>query len=524
MTKSFIYNRILLKLKIIFFLTVLSFIYGVYNDFSNQIKPIHQWRKADSLSIAYNYYLGESFLNPKTNWINYSGFRNAAAEFPIIYFAVGNIWKLTGKNENIFRLLGIALLFLSIALISEVINYFLKSEIWTVILSCFIYTSPVLISYTHNFIPNPFSFSLLLVSGYFVFKYLTTNKVFFAILFTVSISVALLIKITTLIAVLSFIGAFILFFMFNHKDYWPRYKKQILTISISLSLALLMIYVWYSYAITYNNKYDSFLFSTTTRPYWHLASEQTERYYHGLFNIQLPMLFSPFLLLLFIAFSIYFVINKSISNFFKSFILISFIGIISYFILWFYVFDVHDYYMIELIYFPITLLFILFYYRTQIKKWIFKLIVIPVLAFSFLHTVSYARLSMLQKDIITINSPLINSEAKGNWFWEEYNFRETINKIYIQKKDIQKIIKPTDIVLCVNDPSPNLYLYSLERFGYSRFDFKHKKPFELERYLEKGVSFILQVGDKDYLEDQNKTHLKEVYNKNKVVIYQVIKQ
>ncbi|MFM7668115.1 MAG: hypothetical protein ACKO7D_07995, partial [Bacteroidota bacterium] len=98
------FDSIPILIKTFLLLLVLFFLYGLNYHFFDGVLPIHEWRKTDSLSIAWNYYQGASFLSPETNHISSWGNRNAAAEFPLVYYLVGNLWKIFGPHEWIAKL------------------------------------------------------------------------------------------------------------------------------------------------------------------------------------------------------------------------------------------------------------------------------------------------------------------------------------------------------------------------------------------------------------------------------------
>ena len=157
-------------------LLFLFFLYSLNYHFFDGVMPIHEWRKSDSLSIAWNYYQGSSFLAPETNHISSFGNRNAATEFPLIYYFVGNLWKLFGPYEWIAKLVSFSTLIVSLSLFSSVVNYFLESHVKTLIFIGIIFSSPVLLFYADSLLPNIFSFAFLLFSAYFLFNFIVRKK------------------------------------------------------------------------------------------------------------------------------------------------------------------------------------------------------------------------------------------------------------------------------------------------------------------------------------------------------------
>ena len=56
-----------MKFRISLLIVVLFVIYGHLGDFFEPIRPIHEWRKTDSFSIALNYMKGNSFWQPENS-------------------------------------------------------------------------------------------------------------------------------------------------------------------------------------------------------------------------------------------------------------------------------------------------------------------------------------------------------------------------------------------------------------------------------------------------------------------------
>ena len=77
-------------------------------------QPHHLWRQTDCVSLAWNYYdttvnLFEPAIHNQfaDDWT--SG--KTAGEFPILYWLVGMLWRITGPSEFTFRLIELLLHF-----------------------------------------------------------------------------------------------------------------------------------------------------------------------------------------------------------------------------------------------------------------------------------------------------------------------------------------------------------------------------------------------------------------------------
>jgi len=484
-------------------LVILFSLYGVFSQFFSGILPIHEWRKTDSLSIALNYAKGASFLEPQTQWISANGNRNAAAEFPIIYYLLGNIWNIVGYHEWISKVLSLSLLFMSISLFSEVMEFVLKNKQKALLFSLMMASSPVLIYYADTILPNIFAFSFLLLGAYGVFHFLKSKQVFWLGFFTLFLGLAVLLKITALISILTFGGAWVVYSILYHRQSFKEHAFFYLAFISSFALILTATFLWYRYAIHYNKAMGSDLFSTTIRPIWEVDADTRKAIWEQFWRHMLPGLYHPSLLLIAVLFFFYAAWKKWLSPFIICLVIIGFIGCLSYFILWFWVFDVHDYYLIEILFFPLLLFYLLFigmdHLRMEKRSRIsFSIIWIALV---FLQAISYAHWSFGKENFITKNTPFVSQFVKGNWGYFHFYYKEHLGQLQSAVKDLQKIIPESDTVICLSDPSPNIQLYTLNRVGYSQYSFH--EPFDdetlqLAEWMQKGANFALIITEANW--------------------------
>ena len=125
--------------------------------------------------------------------------------------------------------------------------------------------------YAHGFIPNPFAFAFMLISGYFIFLFLQNNKQWAILPFFIFSTIAMLIKVTSALPLLVFISSFFFYALFHQRDLWKKHLKKIIITSISVLMSIVLTIVWYQYAIDYNARFKSELFSTTVRPIWEIS-------------------------------------------------------------------------------------------------------------------------------------------------------------------------------------------------------------------------------------------------------------
>ena len=156
---------------------LLSFVYAFWQHFFDPIQPIHECRKADSLSQAIQFSKGGHLLEPRTHSISNFGRQEAAAEFPLIYFVIGQIWRLFGYHLWLAKLLSLGYLLTAIIAFRNVLLWYFKSDKITLIFSGVIFSFPVLIYYADTLLPDVFSFASLLLAGSFFLKYASSSSI-----------------------------------------------------------------------------------------------------------------------------------------------------------------------------------------------------------------------------------------------------------------------------------------------------------------------------------------------------------
>jgi hypothetical protein len=514
--------KIDLKWRLLGLLLLLSFVYAFWQHFFDPIQPIHECRKADSLSQAIQFSKGGHLLGPKTHSISNFGTQEAAAEFPVIYYVVGQIWRLFGYHLWMAKLLSLGYLLTAIIAFRNVLLWYFKSEKITLVFSGVIFSIPVLIYYADTLLPDVFSFASLLLAGSFFLKYAQGRKVTSGLSFGFFLALAVLIKITALIAVLSFVGAF--FFYSLHKKnraYWQD-RRTLFSIAVLLS-TMILTYLWYSYAIRYNARHHSSIFSTTIRPIWEVDAATRWRIIKLLLDEHLKEIMQPILFVVVLIAVLILALRSQIVLFLKYWVLIALIGISAYFILWFWVFEVHDYYFIEVLFFPLTLLALLLEKRShlianhRVRQWVFGL----GLSFIFLNTLSFTQVAAGNQNVIVKNTFLTSQFIRGNWGWFYFNHQEGLQQLQDQTPALQRLIAPTDTVFCFSDPYPNIHLSTIDRSGFSGYGFRAhvSDSFMIRRWIGMGASklLLLQADTANPVIKPYLTH--QLYHQNKVFVY-----
>jgi hypothetical protein len=501
---------------------LLSFFYAFWQHFFDPIQPIHECRKADSLSQAMQFMRGGSLLKPKTHAISNFGNQQAAAEFPLVYFVIGKLWSIFGYHLWMAKVFSLAYLLIAIIAFRNVLLWFFQSEKLVLIFSGVILSSPVLIYYADTLLPNVYSFASLLLAGSFFFRFIQTQKITDGLVFTLFLAIAVLIKITALVAVLSFVGAF--FFYSLHaanRIYWR--DRRIWIALFSLLLSFLLTFWWYQYAISYNAKYHSSIFSTTIRPIWEVDTATRWRIIKLLCEEHLKEIMQPILMLILLFFGLYLSIKSKQTLFFRYWLPIALVGLFAYFILWFWVFEVHDYYFIEALFFPLTLFAMLLRFQSDIlPNWRWRKLLLGFgLIWIFLNTVSFTQVAAGNNNILVEKSSLTSKPIKEIWKWFYFNHQEGLQQIQDQRVAIQQVIAPTDTVFCFSDPYPNVHLSTIDRIGYSGYGYRSyvSNAYMIRRWINRGASKLLLL-QADTANPDIKPYLSRcLYHQNKVMIF-----
>jgi len=512
-----------LPLKGLLLLIALSVFYGYWQHLFSDILPIHECRKSDSLTQAIQYFKGASFFEPQTNWISEKGNRNAAAEFPLIYFILGQIWKLTGYHLWIAKVFSIGLLWTSILSLLPLLNRMFKSENKSLVFVGVLFSFPVLYYYTDTLLPNVFSFSFLLLASAQLYRYWEQHKISSLILFCSFLCLAALIKITALIAVLAFFGAFTTSQLMKGQLLQRLRTRKVQWMYGALLLTLVASYLWYRYAINYNFEHGSTIFSTTIRPFWEVSVEERWRILKLVLLEHsreiVPLVGWPIVIIIYL----WLLLSRKVSLFTKHLLLFSTVGITAYFILWFWVFEVHDYYFIELLFLPMILLA---FYLKYNPKWSLlasfqKPVEYVLLVLIFLNTLTFTEITAGKQNVVAKNSPFISSFIKGNWSWFYSYHNENLMQLQVQKSEIQKLIGSNDTVFCFSDPYANVHLTALDRIGYTNYNLNRTIAFQpqIQKLIQKGASKLV-VLKQDIENEGIKPFLGHLcYQKKNVSIY-----
>ena len=327
----------------IFSFIILSVCYNYHNILFKKNSSIHQWRQADCLSITQNFYKENlPFHKPKIHHIGDDiGKRGVASEFPLIYYIIGNTWKLTGRQEWIFRGFNTLILFFGLLYLFKLFYLIFNQVIPSLFLSFFLFTSPIFVYYGNNFLSDAPALSLVFIGWFHIFNFYKTQLIKYLIYFLSIFLIAGLIKISSLFSFFAVAG--FAFFELIGLVKLPDSKKLFKPIQLTYFPCVIIIIIgWYSYAISYSNEQgNSYVFLKGILPIWELSSDKIIETFTKFFTLQTSRIFNSVIHLLTFGLFIFNMIKfKKINKLLITINLLLFIGIILFFILFFQVFDI----------------------------------------------------------------------------------------------------------------------------------------------------------------------------------------
>lgn len=482
-------------------LVVVLFFVNYYNQ-TLFFRPssIHQWRQADCLSITKNYYEeGMHFFEPK---IHFQGGMQgkAVSECPILNYSVAALWKLFGEHEFIYRLLEYLIFITAVFVFFNSLFRNYPSLAISFFGACFLLTSPLLVYYSLNFIADVPALSLAIICFCLLYNFYQSKRQrdFYLALIVGTLSV--LIKASALVPLsLLFLFSLIdlanLNRLFGLEKMFNRKVPAIVALLVSLGLIL----GWYNYAIYYNNNNKNNVFLLTVLPIWYMGEEELLANLKLLFNTHFPIFLNRPMFFLLFTLVVYVIARfRQLDAFLKYSFLAGALFFVAYLFFFFQVFNVHDYYLSNLMIFPVITLFCASHLIAktsfiQNNKGFITFFLVCFILFNAMHAAAVYRLRMIKDDKLTYWFPFISEDDlkfAEYYFWE---YSTAVKKIEDFRPALrQHNIKREDKVVSIPDQSFDISLYFMDQKGFTiaRHHFKDDS-LVLKNVLENDIDYVV---------------------------------
>ena len=462
------------------FFVVLLFLLAWIYDFDRILflepQSMHMWRQADCCSFALNYFEeNRSFFEPSINYIGETGDGKTISDFPLIYFLIGNIWKITGQHEFIFRGFVLALFFTGLFLLYRTLCDLFNDKFWAMLPPLMLFTSPVLVYYSNNFLMNIPAFSLVLIGWHFFYDFYKSRKSKNLWISMVFFALAGLFKASSLLSFVALFGFFILESTNIVKSSDNRIflnRKQSL---FPFLMVIAIVFSWILFVKHYNSENNRDFFLVGILPIWEFSRTEIIQKFqeirtHWIF-LNYPGYFQFVIVSLWLTMLVFFRKN---SRFFLYMNIILAFGVFSFLLLFYQVIAGHDYYWIDLF---ILLLMVVVSFIVFLKnnsesafKW-----AKPLFAALLIFNVIYCEKKISQRyDGDNMNY--------YNQYIKDFSSMKTVNR--------QLGIKRDDLVISIPDGTINASLYLMDQKGWSTYgsDFENEEFFR--KRIEKGAKYL----------------------------------
>lgn len=447
----------------------------IYNyPYSINLNPRnhHNFRQYDCLSFALNFYSDRgSLLEPRLNNLGEANNGKAATEFPIVQYLIGKTWKLTGVSVKFYRLTNMLFLIIGLYYLYKLFLLEFKSKPIAALISSLLFTSPILAYYGNSCISDIQSLSLSLVGCFYYFKWSRTKKLKLFYLFGIMFLLAGLLKISSVMLFL----ICILHFIFKNKSESNNWKSFKLNYFLSIGVPILIWLIWYSYVKNYNLKNNNSFFLIGILPIWEAKSEELTNVITAFVYNVFPSILNPSLLVLMAVIIITSIFYHQARH--KAYIVLSWLCVLfffAYFILFFKVFDIHDYYMLNML----GIIIIALFFIAKINKTIvfrFKKIILFNLSLFVLVNTYLTSIKTWKKINYNETDPetalVYNHEEIRAFKFFYWNDKK---KHHVFEKDLPALesigISKQDTILCLGDYTLNRTLFMLKRLGYTDFN------------------------------------------------------
>ncbi len=496
---SFLSKRLTANILFVSVFIGLFYLYDLNHSLFTPPQSVHIWRQTNCLSLTLNYHQYDlPFLEPEMhNQFGGGGYSGkAAGEFPVIYYFVARLWDVFGAHEWIFKLVQVFILFFGLYALFHGLKYIIKNQLLAGFLSLLIFTSPMVVFYGPNYLPDVPSLSFVFIAWYFVIRFLKNRNVMDLWLSALMFCLAMLLKITAALSFIALGGWIIIEVFLMKKDqcvFCFRWKHF-----VPFLLAIIPVISWYLYVDYYNRIHQGHISFHGIWPIWNMTQEQFSRIIDVLDKIYFKEMFLPFTQYLTFAVWLFLIVRiRSLKPVLRYFIVVLPLGMAIQLILWFQVLEGHDYYLINLI---IVFVFVWAVFLAQLKKMKpqFK-IAASVLAVAFLTWNAIACRDRIQNRYL-------------GWMNEMYHRMEALTEIepLFQEWGVQ----PEDKVISLPDNTINGSLYYMNRKGYTEFgsDFTREEGFYLR--IEQGAKYLI-VNDSTII---NNDHIRP-FTQNKLGEY-----
>jgi hypothetical protein len=357
-------------------------------------QSVHSWRQCDGASLALHYYQnGMHFFKPGTQGL-YSDHETAGlaspSEFPVLYYFVACLYKIFGYHEYIFRGTNLLFFFVGLFYLYKLSRILLQDKFHASVIVILLFSSPLIVYYANNFLPNSVALSFTIAGWYYFYLYLLQSRTRTFLLSMLLFGIAGAMKITELSGPI-----IILFLMLADRMNLLRLnlnaRKDFVIKIGALAGIFILISAWILYAKWYNNIHLSSTFSTNTYPLWKMSCIQMKTVIHKIHvNWLTDYYWKPTLYVLLVCLLVISILYKKTNQIMALATLLYTLGLVGFSVLWFEALGEHDYFFTGFFILPVFIFIngFLLLEKIQMKPWFRRsvnVLIITFLIFNIIH-------------------------------------------------------------------------------------------------------------------------------------------
>ncbi|MBK6564200.1 MAG: glycosyltransferase family 39 protein [Saprospiraceae bacterium] len=329
---------------------VLSFVYEMPHWLIQKPCSVHVWRQSDCASYALNYFQNErGFFSPQVHH-RHAIDGATCSEFPIIYYTASKLYKWFGFNDYYIRWINYLILYAALIAVTLTSVIVINNLILATFPAVLLMMSCIIMYYGSNFLPDVPALSCALIGFYFFVKHSKSTRdsdIYIAIFFSV---LAALLKISSAILFIV-IALFVIYQRLIKKNL--LYSRAHIFIIFS---GFLTVFMWLIFVKVYNEMGQYFGNLQGTMGIW-LTDKNTILYIiQRTFTEWMPAMVSYKIWWFLVPVILYVIFHwKKLNEIFTFFLPFVALACICYLLAFFAVFNVHDYYFINVFCFPVLL-------------------------------------------------------------------------------------------------------------------------------------------------------------------------
>lgn len=463
--------------------------------------PHHLSRQTAALSFTYTYWQkGNAFLDPQLQHLAADGLTSGrtVAECPILYYAMAQLWKLTGPSEFAYRAFMLLLHFAASFALYRVLRQVLQHEAWAILLPLFLFTSPAVVYFAISFMPDVPAFDLMILGVCVLFSGEGRPTPYRLIGASMLFLGAGLLKLPALMAPLTLlvllVAETVLPGMFVRGRPFFRHKR----LAFFLFVAVLVLNMaWYDWSQAYTDAHQFAFSHSGTWAVWDLNDEQYSKTVQGGLGVTVWQLFDTAgwiaLGLMLVASLVYF---RKISPALWLVFATLFGGVTLFVLLWFIALDAHEYYYIIPLALPMVLMVIfLLAFRSRYpavynSRWFIGAFVL-LLIYHAIYASNNHRMRTRSSGTLVTSDYLPLYHPGEVHFWDMVQYW-SMGPCFRIKPYLESVGVARDARIFVGtDRSVCAALYLLEREGWVDFGIPEMNAEAFESRIAQGAQYLL---------------------------------